>query len=117
MPWLHLQATQADGLCLGLPVVMMPEQDIHKRGKNVVSNCPYLARHEMGLEGLVRLVDLRAVGTSKKLPHFELPKLIPSEAGFSRRLAACGFASGADGVVCGFNFDPGPSLGFFKMRV
>ena len=79
--------------------------------------CPYLARHEMGLEGIVRLVDLRAVGTSKKLPHFELPKLIPSEAGFSRRLAACGFASGADGVVCGFNFDPGPSLGFFKMRV
>ena len=85
-----------------------------------MSSWSYLARHEMGLEGIVRLVDLRAVGTSKKLPHFELPKLIPSEAGFSRTLAACGFApadSGADGVVCGFKFDPGLSLGFFKMRV
>ena len=74
----------------------------------------------MGLEGLVRLVDLRAVGTSKKLPHFELPKLIPSEAGFSRTLATCAFATadgGADGVVCGFKFNPGPSFGFFKMRV
>ena len=59
----------------------------------------------MGLKGLVRLVNLRAVGTSKKLPHFVLPKLIPSEAVFSRRLARGLAPIGADGVGSVLKFD------------
>ena len=33
MPWLHLQATQAEGLCLGLPVMQPGHQTPSKKFK------------------------------------------------------------------------------------